>query len=127
MNPILLNFPDHFSTERLDLRAPRAGDGSELHAAVCETWDELTPWLPWARKLPTAEECEELMRDAVAKWQRREDLWLLAFVKGTGQLVASSGLSRIAASICARVRGLSRSRNSSADAYSGIPDVCERR
>ncbi|HNN94050.1 MAG TPA: GNAT family N-acetyltransferase [Pseudomonadota bacterium] len=95
MNPILLNFPDHFSTERLDLRAPRAGDGSELHAAVCETWDELTPWLPWARKLPTAEECEELMRDAVAKWQRREDLWLLAFVKGTGQLVASSGLSRI--------------------------------
>ncbi len=95
MNPILLNFPDHFSTERLDLRAPRPGDGAELNAAVCETWDELTPWLPWARSLPTQEDSEALMREAAAKWLRREDLWLLVFLKGTNRLVASSGLTRI--------------------------------
>lgn len=92
---ILLNFPDHFSTARLDLRAPRAGDGAELNAAVHESWDELTPWLPWAAKLPTVEESEAVMRDAAAKWLRREELWMLVFLKGTQTLVASSGLMRI--------------------------------
>jgi RimJ/RimL family protein N-acetyltransferase len=95
MNPILLNIPDHFSTERLDIRAPRPGDGVELNAAVNETWEDLSTWAPWARVRPTLEESEALMREAVAKWLRREDLWMLAFLKGTGTLVASSGLTRM--------------------------------
>ncbi len=95
MNPLLLEFPDHFSTERLDIRAPRAGDGAQLNAAVVESWDDLSPWLPWARQLPSVEDSEVLMREAVARWLRREDLWMLVFLKGTDTLVASSGLSRM--------------------------------
>ncbi len=95
MNPLLLDFPDHFSTERLDIRAPRPGDGAELNAAVLETWDGLAIWMPWARQRPTLDDSETLMRDAVAKWLRREELWLLVFLKGTGTLVASSGLVRM--------------------------------
>ena len=95
MNPLLWEFPDHFSTERLDIRAPRAGDGAQLNAAIRESWNELSTWLPWARQLPSPDDSEVLMREAVARWLRREDLWLLVFLKGTGTLVASSGLSRI--------------------------------
>lgn len=94
MNPLLLNFPDHFATERLDIRAPRAGDGAELNAAVIETWEDLAQWVPWARKQPTLDESEVLMREAAAKWLRREELWMLVFLKGTNTLVASSGLMR---------------------------------
>jgi len=95
MNPVLLNFPDHFATERLAIRAPRPGDGAQLNAAVLETWDDLAAWVPWAKQRPTLDESEAMMREAAAKWLRREELWLLAFLKGTNTLVASSGLVRM--------------------------------
>lgn len=34
MNPILLDFPDSFETERLLIRAPRAGDGKAVYDAI---------------------------------------------------------------------------------------------
>jgi hypothetical protein len=35
--------PESFETERLLIRSPLPGDGYELHAAVRESIDELTP------------------------------------------------------------------------------------
>ena len=34
MEPILLDFPNSFETERLTIRAPRSGDGPEIDAPV---------------------------------------------------------------------------------------------
>ncbi|MBI3229033.1 MAG: hypothetical protein HYZ45_02250 [Burkholderiales bacterium] len=49
-NPILLNLPDHLETSRLHMRVPRAGDGAQVYAAVCESLPALrqfTASLPW--------------------------------------------------------------------------------
>ncbi|MGI8909935.1 MAG: GNAT family N-acetyltransferase [Rubrobacteraceae bacterium] len=93
--PILKDFPDRFETERLLIRCPLPGDGPEDNAAVLESFEELKPWMPWARKRPTVEESEENMRRARARFLERDDLMLLLFLKDTGTLVGSSGLHRI--------------------------------
>ena len=95
VNPVLLDFPDSFETERLTIRSPMPGDGTELQAAVAETFDDLHPWLPWADHVPTVEEEEEAVRKGRARFLTREDLWLLLFLKGTHTLVGGSGLHRI--------------------------------
>ena len=48
--PILKDFPERFETERLLIRSPMPGDGSELYAAVRESMDELLPWMPWTKE-----------------------------------------------------------------------------
>jgi RimJ/RimL family protein N-acetyltransferase len=95
MNPLLLEFPDTFDTDRLTIRAPRMGDGAELNAAVRDSHAELKVWMPWAQTLPTPEDSEANIRQAIGKFLIREDLRLLLFLKGTGTLVGSSGLHRI--------------------------------
>lgn len=95
MNPLLLEFPDSFETDRLLIRAPRPGDGAAVNAAILDSLAELRPWMPWAKTAPTIEESEANIRGAVAKFLIREDLRLLLFLKGDGRLVGSSGLHRI--------------------------------
>jgi RimJ/RimL family protein N-acetyltransferase len=95
VNPVLLDFSDSFETERLTIRSPLPGDGTELQAAVAETFDDLHPWLPWADHVPTIEEEEEAVRKGRARFLTREDLWLLLFLKGTHTVVGGSGLHRI--------------------------------
>lgn len=96
MKPILRDFPESFDTDRLTIRAPRAGDGAEMNAAIRESWEELQPWMPWAAgEPPPAEGTEERMRQARVRFLLRENLWLLLFLKGSHELVGSSGLHRI--------------------------------
>lgn len=95
MDPILLDFPDSFDTERLTIRAPRPGDGARVAEAVRESLPELRAWMPWAQEDPSAEAQEARIRQRIADWTARKDLLLLLFVKGTGTLVGSSGLHRI--------------------------------
>lgn len=95
METLLLDFPESFESDRLTIRAPRAGDGPEMNAAVEETFDDLKPWMPWARQMPTLEESEIYVRRAQCEFLAREDLVLLLFLKGTNTLVGGSGLHRI--------------------------------
>ena len=95
MDTLLLDFPESFESNRLTIRAPRAEDGTEIHAAVGETFDDLKPWMPWAREMPTLEESETYVRRAQCQFLAREDLTLLLFLKGTNTLVGGSGLHRI--------------------------------
>lgn len=95
METLLLDVPESFESDRLTIRAPRAGDGSEMNAAVEETFDDLKPWMPWARQMPTLEESETYVRRAQCEFLAREDLTMLLFLKGTNTLVGGSGLHRI--------------------------------
>ena len=95
MNPILLEFPDAFETERLLIRAPRPGDGPELRAAIADSIEQLRPWMPWAKEIPTPEEAELNVRQAWVKFLSREDLRLHLFSKEAGIFVGCSGLHRI--------------------------------
>jgi RimJ/RimL family protein N-acetyltransferase len=95
MNPLLLDFPDSFDTERLTIRAPRVEDAQEVADAVTESLPELRPWMPWATEPPTVEFEIGRLRHATAKWITREDLLLHVCLKGTSTFVMGSGLHRI--------------------------------
>jgi RimJ/RimL family protein N-acetyltransferase len=89
------NIPDSFTTERLIIRAPRAGDGAEINAAVLETYDALHRWMPWAGDRPSVAESESFAQKAGAAYAERSDLPYLLFLKGTTTLVGCSGLTRM--------------------------------
>lgn len=95
MNPLLLDFPDSFDTERLTIRAPRVEDAQEVCEAVSESLAELRPWMPWAIEPPSLEFTIARLRHSLAKWITREDLLLHLYLKGTSTFVMGSGLHRI--------------------------------
>ncbi|MNK29038.1 Ribosomal-protein-serine acetyltransferase [compost metagenome] len=92
--PILLSFPEEFETERLIIRAPRYGDGALINEAICESVNELRPWLPFARNLPTPDESEAYVRKARLNFLERTDLVLHLFDRNTNEFIGSSGLHR---------------------------------
>jgi RimJ/RimL family protein N-acetyltransferase len=94
-DPILCSIPESFESNRLLIRAPLWGDGLMLNEALKESTDELRPWMPWARNIPTVEESEAGMRRSRLDFLGRTDLRLLLILKESGQLIGSSGLHRI--------------------------------
>ena len=99
MDPLLVDVPECIRTERLLLRRPQPGDGVALNAAVCESIDELRPWMPWARSAPTPEESERECRRMHGRFALREDLVVFVFERrqdgSEGALLGGSGLHRI--------------------------------
>lgn len=94
-NPLLLDFPDQFESERLILRVPRAGDGAAGNAAIRESLEALRPWMPWAQTAPTVAETEAVYRRMAAQWLTRESLGMVLFRKQDGLFVGGSGLHSI--------------------------------
>jgi RimJ/RimL family protein N-acetyltransferase len=95
MKPILIDFPEEFTTERLLIRKPMPGDGEVVHKAIQASLNELKAWLPFAHSNQTEEDCEAVVREAHAKFLSREDLRLHILNKMTGEFIGSSGLHRI--------------------------------
>ena len=96
MEPILVDVPESIETERLLIRAPRAGDGSAVNAAKRETWPALQQWMAWAAGEPSSvEEDEAFARRARAQFIERSDLLYFFLLKDSQEFVASSGLHRI--------------------------------
>jgi ribosomal-protein-serine acetyltransferase len=95
MNPLLLNFPDSFDTERLTIRAPRIEDAPQIVEAVNESLAELRPWMPWAAQPTTLEFQQARLRRVMSNWIIREDLGMQLCLKGTDTMVGGSGLHRM--------------------------------
>lgn len=95
MDPLLIEFPEEFTTERLIIRMPRPGDGRAVYEAIQASIHELKPWLPFAQEEQTLQDVELNIRSAYISFLKREDLRLLVFLKETGALIASSGLHQI--------------------------------
>jgi ribosomal-protein-serine acetyltransferase len=94
--PILLDLPEKIETPRLIVRCPRSGEGKVVNEAVLESWEDLGPWMPWARgKKPTIDESEENVRIGLTRWITREDLWMFIYDKKSGQYIGGTGLHRI--------------------------------
>lgn len=93
--PILRDFPESFESERLLIRAPRPGDGADVHAAIVESMGELRPWMPWALGEQSADDAEARVREARADFLARRDLRLHLYRREDGIFVGSSGLHRI--------------------------------
>lgn len=95
IDPILREIPMPIETPRLMIRNPMPGDGARVNAAILESMEALTPWMPWAQTAPSLEDSEIHARRSYAKWILREDLAMLIFEKATGEFVGGSGLHRI--------------------------------
>jgi ribosomal-protein-serine acetyltransferase len=95
MNPILIDFPNQFTTERLLIRTPLSGDGKVVYESISSSIDELKEWLHFFAKNDHSEQSiEENLREANVKFIRREDLRLLIFDKETKQFIGLSGLNK---------------------------------
>lgn len=95
MNPLLLNFPDTFDTDRLTIRAARFEDAQEIVDAVNESLADLRPWMSWASHPTTLEFQQARLRRNMAEWITRENLLLQLYLKGTSTFVGGSGLHRM--------------------------------
>lgn len=95
MNPILLDFPHQFETERLLLRMPMPGDGKAIYEAISASIKELKPWMGFAQNGQTEEETEINTRESHVRFLKREKLRMLVYLKETNQFVGSSGLHNI--------------------------------
>ncbi|MFD2115170.1 GNAT family N-acetyltransferase [Paenibacillus yanchengensis] len=94
-DPILLDIPESFESERLIIRAPLWGDGRLVNEAVTESIAELQPWMPWAQTIPTLEQSEVNIRHARLQFLERKDLRLQLLHKESGQFLGGSGLHRM--------------------------------
>jgi ribosomal-protein-serine acetyltransferase len=92
LNPILLDFPSQFITERLLIRSPLPGDGKVVCESIMASINELRIWLPFAQKEQSEHIIEANLREAHLRFLKREDLRLLIFHKETNQFIGSSGL-----------------------------------
>jgi RimJ/RimL family protein N-acetyltransferase len=92
LHALLLDVPEVVETERLTLRATRAGCGAAMHAAVMESLEELPVGMPWAREPRSLDTAEARCREAAAKWHAREELDFCFFNKADGTLVGTGGL-----------------------------------
>jgi RimJ/RimL family protein N-acetyltransferase len=92
---ILPDFPSSFETERLYIRAPQMTDATKVHDAMIASFEQLKAWMPWAQQLQSFEETSANLQLAIDRFQSKEDLRFLAFLKSTGEFVVSSGLHRI--------------------------------
>ena len=92
MNPMLLDIPSEFYTERLLIRVPRQGDGKVVYEAIQASINELKYWLPFAREEQSEETIEINLRNAIANFLTRKDMRLLVFLKENNQFIGSSGL-----------------------------------
>ncbi|BBH20661.1 hypothetical protein Back11_20060 [Paenibacillus baekrokdamisoli] len=82
MNPIMIDFPDEFYTERLVIRMPKPGDGKVVSEAVNASIEDLKPWMKWAQAMHTEYDSEVGIREAHVRFLRRENLRLLVFLEG---------------------------------------------
>lgn len=94
-DPMLLDFPDSFETERLLVRAVRPGDGPAVYEAVMQSLEHLRRWMPWALPEPTLESNERYAREAAVRWLRREELNFLIVRRADGLMVGACGLHHI--------------------------------
>ena len=94
-DPIMIDFPESFETERLLIRSPLWGDGVSMNEAILESLEELKPWMPFAQTMPTLEGSERFAREGRIDFLNRRQLYLRIFNKNTGDFIGASGLHRI--------------------------------
>ena len=94
IRPILIDIPMPIVTPRLIIRPAMPGDGAAIHANKIETWDQLSRWMPWAKAIGTAENDEATVREAYAKFIRRDDMMMIGIDRETGHIVMGTGLHR---------------------------------
>lgn len=99
MEPLLEPVPERIDTDRLIIRLARDADAAALNAAVCESLDDLRPYMPWAQTAPSLAQSEADCRRMQGKFLLREDLSMFVFERradgSEGDYIGGTGLHRI--------------------------------
>jgi RimJ/RimL family protein N-acetyltransferase len=95
VEPLLVELPTEILTPRMRLVPPAPGDGLSVNRAIAESFPELNRWMDWASSMPTLIESERFVRDAAARFMRREDLPLFLRKRDSGEFIGASGMHRI--------------------------------
>lgn len=91
-NPILLNIPEEFETQRLMLHSHRDEDVQITNTAVKESIAELSRWLPWAKEPQTMAQTLAFIRHSRADFILGKAFRYSVFEKGRGSFVANCGV-----------------------------------
>lgn len=94
-DPALIHVPEEFESERLIIRSPRPGDGAEVNAAIRESINALSQWLPWADHVPEVAETEGFACASYERYKAKTDFPMFLFRKDTGAFVGGSGLHNV--------------------------------
>ena len=92
-DPILIDVPMPIYTPRLRIEPVAAGHGAASVEAFQESLESFRPWMGWIHE-PDALEVdarEKWLRAGAAAFIRRETLFMLAFERASGCLVAGTG------------------------------------
>ena len=87
MNTLALKVPTELCTDRLLIRTPKPGDGMVVYEAICESINELKPWIKFLQKTPTKENVEILIIRYYIQFLQRLTLSYLMFSKTTGEFI----------------------------------------
>ena len=94
MNPVSLKVPEQIVTRRLVIRVIDPADAPALAGMIRSSFQELKPWMPWARKIPTLKETKQYCRMAATNFEKRQEFHLLITRRSDGELLGSTGLVR---------------------------------
>ena len=83
------------ANELLLLRLPRASDVDALFAAVKESIDELSRWMPWCAGGYTRDGAAMFVEGLCAAWHEGREYSFAVFERRTGQLVGCCGLNQL--------------------------------
>jgi RimJ/RimL family protein N-acetyltransferase len=76
----------------LILRKPSPEFAESVQEAIEETFEDLHPWMPWARRMQTLGETTEFLTESERRFGKGEDFVVSGFLKETGEFVLASGL-----------------------------------
>lgn len=87
--------PERLETPRLVLRVPRPADAPALNAAVVESFQELTLWMPWAAEPQSVEDTATFCVDARENWNSDLRYGVIMISKDEGIVVGATGYPNI--------------------------------
>lgn len=91
-DPLMLEVPEVFETERLILRCHQPELAQALNDAIRESHHELRAWLPWARELQTVEQTMAFIRTSIADYVMRRNFGYVMLHKSTAEVVGTVGV-----------------------------------
>jgi RimJ/RimL family protein N-acetyltransferase len=94
VNPLLLDLPTKFASDRLLLRGYRPGDGGMYYQMLRANWDHLYEFLPASLlAVHNVEDAEEVIRRLLADWHLRNLFIFGVWERTTGAYVGESYLA----------------------------------
>lgn len=90
MSRILPRLPRE--TERLVLRRASPDFADEVQQAIEETFEDLHPWMPWAKEMQPLDETREFLAQSQRRFAEGEDFGVSGFLKDSGDFVLGTGL-----------------------------------